>query len=72
MFTAVVLMCTIDMACYTIVNENGFFASDRECRLAIKELISSEEFDPIYRRFEAGSLYNVYSVECINWEKTEI
>lgn len=72
MYTAVVLMCTIDMWCYNLVYENGFFRTREECESSIQELVKSEDFDPLYRFFEEGVTYNVYNTVCINWEAVNI
>ena len=68
MFTAIVLMCTTDMWCYTIVQEQGFYDSEKQCIAAIEELITNEQFDPVYRFFEEGQQFDVYSSDCIEWK----
>lgn len=68
MFTAIVLMCTADMWCYTIVQERGFYASEKQCRAAIAELLDSKDFDAAYRLYEEGYTFDVYSSDCIEWK----
>lgn len=72
MVTAIILMCTMDLECYSVVNDYGFFSSIEECRQSVKEFINSEEFDPGYRFFVPGKTFNVYDVRCINWKDTEV
>jgi hypothetical protein len=71
MFTAIVLMCTADLWCYTIVQERGFYTSEKQCITGINELLNSEEFDPMYRFFEEGYTFDVYSSECVEWKSSE-
>lgn len=72
MFTAIILMCTTDLMCYTITNENGFYDSQLECTAAIRELIADESFDPAYRLYEEGVTFNVYDTRCVEWKKTGV
>lgn len=69
MFTALILMCTIDNYCYTITNETGFYTSEKQCEEAIYALISREDFATIYRYYEEGSTYDIVDVRCINWDE---
>jgi hypothetical protein len=72
MFTGVILMCTADMWCYTVMYENGFFQSRADCEAAIEEVIKSEDFDATYRFYEEGRTYNVQNTTCINWDEKNI
>jgi hypothetical protein len=71
MFTAIVLMCTTDMWCYTITNESGFYDSQEQCTAAVQELLTSEQFTPVYRMHEQGVVFDVYSTRCVEWKKTD-
>ena len=70
MFSAIILMCTADMWCYTIINESGFYDSQTECVEAIKQLITDESFDSAYRLYEEGVTFDVYDTRCVEWKKT--
>lgn len=72
MYTAIILMCTADMWCYNLVYENGFFDTRDECERAIQMLVKSEDFDPTYRLYEEGQVYDVYNTFCINWKEKVI
>lgn len=72
MYTAIILMCTTDMWCYNLVYENDFLRSREECEMVIQELITSKDFDPLYRFYEEGQTYNVHNTVCINWEEKDI
>ena len=67
MFTAIILMCTLDMTCYTITNEVGFFKSESECNGAIADLTSRPDFAMIYQNQDDGFKYNIVDTRCVNW-----
>lgn len=67
MFTALILMCTIDNYCYTITNETGFYTSETQCKEAIYALINDENFSTMYRYYEEGATYDIVDMRCINW-----
>lgn len=72
MFTGVILLCTADMWCYTVVSQNSFFESRAACEQAIVELIKNPDFDVAYRFAEDGTVYNVKNKICINWDAKDI
>jgi hypothetical protein len=72
MFTALILMCSLDELCYTITNENGFFESELECKLAIEDLISSDYFATSYMYFEEGTTYRAVDIKCVKWNGKNI
>lgn len=71
MFTAIILMCSVD-TCYTIINQSYFFKTPQECQQAIADFISGPDFDPAYRFFEEGRTYNVMSTRCVSWDETSV
>jgi len=72
MYTGVILLCTADMWCYTVVSQSSFFESRAECDAAIVELVKDPEFDTLYRFAEDGTVYDVHDKVCINWDAKDI
>jgi hypothetical protein len=72
MFSAIILMCTIDNYCYTITNETGFFESERECKKAIYQLITREDFPQMYMYLNETDVFRFKSARCINWNDEPI
>lgn len=71
MFSAIVLMCTTDMWCYTITNESGFYDSEKQCVAAIQELLTNDMFDQTYRFYEDGHVFDVYDTRCVEWKVSQ-
>lgn len=69
MFTAIILMCTLEGMCYTITNEVGFFESESECNGAISDLTSRPDFPTVYQYQDDRFKYNIVDTRCVNWDE---
>lgn len=69
MFTAIILMCSVD-TCYTITNQSYFYETVDECQQDIVDFMASPDFDPAFRFFEEGRTYNAVSTRCVSWGET--
>lgn len=67
MFTAIILMCSIEKMCYTITNDTGFFKSESECKAAIYELTSRPDFATVYQNSGDRFRYDVVDIRCVDW-----
>lgn len=66
MYSALVLLCTLDFECYYIAHENLFDTYD-SCEQAIYDFVMSDYFEPMYLRFDEDTLYYLTGTKCISW-----
>ncbi len=72
MFTAIILMCSVELDCYTITNTTGYFETFAQCKGEIDALINDENFPATYMYAEGEPVYSVYDTRCINWNDTKV
>ena len=67
MFTAIILMCSTELQCYSIVNKIGVFDTEEQCKSAIVELVSSKDFSDMYMNVNGKKMFDIFDAKCINW-----
>lgn len=66
------MMCSMDLQCYTIATDTGYFETYAQCKQAIKELITGEDFQTTYMIENGEYVYYVYGERCINWNDVDV
>ena len=68
MFTAIILMCSTELQCYTVVNKIGVFDTETQCKTAIADLIKDKSFPDTYMNVNGKRVFTVFDARCINWK----
>lgn len=71
MFTAIILMCTLNGQCYTITNTTGFYENEPKCQESVYQLLQRPDFPALFENV-ANQHYMVTDVRCINWDDKPI
>lgn len=69
MFTALVLMCTVDGVCYTLADSGYVYPTEQECHESIVDFVNDPLFPSLYMNFGEGEVYHVEDVACHRWNQ---